>query len=119
MGIALFAIFGIVPGIVAGGAFGLIIADMFFSGSAYAEIYRILSAASGMMLGITLGSAVFGMASSLLGWLVGALVPTYGTEEAVYCDSVQGTKETQAENRNACHDNKGRGARVLTPHHAG
>jgi hypothetical protein len=116
-GITLFAVFGIVPGIIAGGALGLMAADMLFGASANAGVLRSLMAVSGVMLGIILGGAVFVMASSILGWLVGALGLKHGTEN--YGDPVfaQGTRETRSESCDASGDKKGCGTRGLTPNH--
>jgi hypothetical protein len=117
-GMALFSIFGILPSLIAGGALGLMLADMLFGGTANAETLRRLMAAGGMMLGITLGSAVLVAASSILGWLFGAIIPKRGTEEAGRSDSVECTGDGQEENQDGCHDKKGRGAAGFAPHHA-
>jgi hypothetical protein len=117
-GITLFVVFGIVPGIFLGWALGVTIANMLFGSLPNADTFISFGAWGGMLLGITVGGAVFLMASSALGWLVGAILRKSGFEKCRPSDSAQGTGVIEEGNRDACPDKMSGGA-GLTPHHAG
>lgn len=76
-GIALFVIFGILPGIYMGGITGLKMADILFGASANLDLFRGLLTTSGMMVGITAGATVYAMAGSILRWLINALLSSH------------------------------------------
>lgn len=72
IGIALFGIFGLLPGSFLGGVMGLNIASMIFGLPLSAGALSRLIVAASMVLGVMVSGMMFITVSSLSGWLAGA-----------------------------------------------
>ncbi len=74
VGVALFALFGLLPGSFLGGVMGLNIAGLLFGHPVSSAVLPRLIVALGMLLGVMVAGAVFVVAGSAAGWLVGLAV---------------------------------------------
>lgn len=74
-GIALFAVFGLMPGAYIGGILGVNTANTLFGmgGGAPSLFHRVLTAA-GMLTGVMVAGLMFVVAGACLGWLTGLVI---------------------------------------------
>ncbi len=73
-GLVLFAIFGLLPGSLIGGAAGLKIAGMLFNQPLEAGIISRIIVLASMLMGVVVSGIAIVTASSTAGWLLGMLV---------------------------------------------
>jgi hypothetical protein len=73
-GLALFAIFGLLPGSLLGGATGIGFAGMLFGLPLESGLLSRAIVLSGMLVGVLVSGIVILTATSTLGWLAGALL---------------------------------------------
>jgi hypothetical protein len=74
MGLVLFAVFGLMPGSIAGGAMGLNIVGAIFGLPVSSGILQRLIVGASMLMGITVSGIIFVTSFTLAGWLLGAPV---------------------------------------------
>lgn len=74
MGLVLFAIFGLLPGSIVGGAMGLGIVGAIFGTPVTSSILPRLIVGAAMLAGVTATGALFVTGCSLAAWLAGAPV---------------------------------------------
>ena len=80
-GLVLFAIFGLLPGSLLGGAMGINIAGWFFGLPLEPGLISRVIVLASMLIGVLVAGIVIVTASSTLGWLVGrVLEPTHAAE---------------------------------------
>jgi hypothetical protein len=75
-GLVLFALFGLLPGSLIGGAAGIQFAGMFFGLPLDPGILPRLIVLMSMLVGVIVSGTAIVTASSAIGWLVGALLGT-------------------------------------------
>jgi hypothetical protein len=81
-GLVLFALFGLLPGSLLGGAMGINIAGMLFGLPLQQGLVSRIIVLASMLMGILVAGIVMVTATSTVGWLIGmALEPKAGTEE--------------------------------------
>jgi hypothetical protein len=73
-GIALFAIFGLMPGAYIGGILGVNTANTLFGFDATPSLFHRLLTAMGMLTGVMVAGLMFVVGGACLGWLVGLIV---------------------------------------------
>ncbi len=74
IGVALFAVFGLLPGSFIGGVVGLNIAGAIFGMPVEPTVLSRIIIAVSMLLGVLITGTVFVVAGAVCGWLVGTLV---------------------------------------------
>jgi hypothetical protein len=74
MGLVLFAIFGLLPGSIVGGAMGLGIVGAIFGTPVTSSILPRLIVGTAMLAGVTASGILFVIGCSLAAWLAGAPV---------------------------------------------
>jgi len=70
-GLVLFALFGLMPGSLLGGAMGINIAGWFFGLPLHPGIISRVIVLVSMLIGVLVAGIVIVMATSTLGWLIG------------------------------------------------
>jgi hypothetical protein len=70
-GLVLFALFGLMPGSLLGGAMGINIAGWFFGLPLHPGIISRVIVLVSMLIGVLVSGIVIVMATSTLGWLIG------------------------------------------------
>jgi hypothetical protein len=75
-GLVLFAIFGLLPGSLLGGAAGIKLAGMFFGLPLDPGLLSRLIVLMSMLVGVLVSGTVIVTASSAIGWLAGAVLGT-------------------------------------------
>ncbi len=75
-GLVLFALFGLLPGSLLGGAAGIKFAGMFFGLPLEPGLLSRLIVLASMLVGILIFGTVIVTASSAIGWLIGSAVGT-------------------------------------------
>jgi len=70
-GLVLFALFGLMPGSLLGGAMGINIAGWFFGLPLHPGLLSRIIVLVSMLIGVLVAGIVIVMATSTLGWLVG------------------------------------------------
>jgi len=73
-GLVLFALFGLMPGSLLGGAMGINIAGWFFGLPLHPGIISRVIVLVSMLIGVLVAGIVIVMATSTLGWLIGKLL---------------------------------------------
>jgi hypothetical protein len=73
-GLVLFALFGLMPGSLLGGAMGINIAGWLFGLPLHPGLLSRMIVLAGMLLGVLVAGIVIVTASSTVGWLVGKLM---------------------------------------------
>jgi hypothetical protein len=85
-GLVLFALFGLLPGSLLGGAMGINIAGWFFGLPLEPRLVSRIIVLTSMLFGVWVAGVVMVTASSAIGWLVGKVLEagthTNGAEEA-------------------------------------
>jgi hypothetical protein len=83
-GLVLFALFGLMPGSLLGGAMGINIAGMLFGLPLHPGLVSRVIVLASMLTGVLVAGIVMVTATSTLGWLVGKALEsgTHATEEA-------------------------------------
>jgi hypothetical protein len=76
MGIALFAVFGLMPGAYLGGILGVNTANTLFGFDAAPSLFHRILAAGGMLAGVMVAGLIFVAVGACLGWLVGLAIDT-------------------------------------------
>src|SRR5208283_1716600 len=76
VGLALFALMGLLPGSFIGGVIGLNMAGRFFGIPLEATILPRIIVGASMVLGVIISGVVFVVGSSLIGWLIGHAIDT-------------------------------------------
>ncbi|MEJ2183210.1 MAG: hypothetical protein P8Y66_06780 [Nitrospirota bacterium] len=71
VGLALFAVFGLLPGAFLGGVLGLNMANLIFGAGAVPSLLPRILIVIGMLTGVMVAGLVFLAAGGALGWLVG------------------------------------------------
>ena len=79
-GVALFAIFGLLPGSFLGGVMGLNIAGVLLGTPVGAGLLPRMIVAASMVVGVMVSGLMFITASATLGWLAGTVVDAIKTE---------------------------------------
>ncbi|GAB4390960.1 MAG: hypothetical protein Kow0025_26540 [Thermodesulfovibrionales bacterium] len=74
VGLVLFAIFGLLPGSMLGGAMGLNIAGLLFGTPVTSNVLPRLIVGVSMLLGVMVAGIIFVFGSSLAGWLLGTAI---------------------------------------------
>lgn len=78
IGIVLFAIFGLMPGSLVGGAMGLNLAGAIFGTPVGSALLPRLIVGASMLLGVTVSGIIFVSGCTLAGWLLGAPIEMVG-----------------------------------------
>ena len=73
-GLVLFALFGLMPGSLLGGAMGINIAGWFFGLPLHPGIISRIIVLVSMLIGVLVAGIVIVMATSTVGWLIGKLL---------------------------------------------
>ena len=73
IGLVLFAIVGLLPGSLLGGAMGLNIVGTLFGYPVTSGVLQRLIVASSMLLGVLVAGIIFVMGCSVAGWLLGTV----------------------------------------------
>ena len=73
-GVVLFAVFGLLPGSFLGGVMGLNIAGMLLGVPVASGLLSRVIVAASMVIGVMVSGIIFITASSIAGWLLGAVV---------------------------------------------
>lgn len=73
-GLVLFALFGLMPGSLLGGAMGINIAGWFFGLPLHPGIMSRIIVLVSMLIGVLVAGIVIVMATSTLGWLIGKVL---------------------------------------------
>ncbi len=81
-GLVLFALFGLMPGSLLGGAMGINIAGWLFGLPLQPGLVSRIIVLASMLIGVLVAGIVIVTASSTLGWLVGKLVDSGAREGA-------------------------------------
>jgi hypothetical protein len=81
-GLILFALFGIMPGSMLGGAMGLSIAGALFGTPVEPGVLARMLLAVSMLLGVTVSGLIMVTATSAIGWLMGTAVDAVVRKEA-------------------------------------
>ncbi len=81
-GLVLFALFGLMPGSLLGGAMGINIAGWLFGLPLQPGLVSRIIVLASMLIGVLVAGIVIVTASSTLGWLVGKLVESGARESA-------------------------------------
>ncbi len=81
-GMVLFALFGLMPGSLLGGAMGINIAGWLFGLPLQPGLVSRIIVLASMLIGVLVAGIVIVTASSTLGWLVGKLVESGAREGA-------------------------------------
>ena len=74
IGLALFAILGLLPGSLLGGAMGLNLAGMIFGFPVSSGVLSRMIVAASMLTGVIVAAIIFVLGSALLGWMAGTAV---------------------------------------------
>ena len=85
-GLVLFALFGLMPGSLLGGAMGINIAGWFFGLPLHPGIISRVIVLVSMLIGVLVSGIVIVMATSTLGWLIGKAL-----ESGVHTKEEEGT----------------------------
>ncbi|HSB31575.1 MAG TPA: hypothetical protein VLD55_08245 [Candidatus Sulfobium mesophilum] len=80
-GVALFAVFGLLPGSFLGGVMGLHISGMLFGLPLASGVFSRLIVAVSMITGVMVSGIMFVTASSLAGWLIGTVLDALKAEK--------------------------------------
>jgi len=86
-GLVLFALFGLMPGSLLGGAMGINIAGWFFGLPLHPGIISRVIVLVSMLIGVLVAGIVIVMATSTLGWLIGKVL-----ESGVHTKEEEGIK---------------------------
>jgi len=86
-GLVLFAVIGLLPGSLLGGAIGLNVAGSLLGFPVSSTLIPRLIVGMSMLLGIFVSATVFIAGASSLGWLVGCAVDSIGIERAVEAEA--------------------------------
>ncbi|HDO35794.1 MAG TPA: hypothetical protein ENH07_05815 [Nitrospirae bacterium] len=73
-GIALFAVFGLLPGSFIGGVLGLNMAGVMFGTPVAASVLSRIVVAIGMLTGVMVTGLMFLVGGATLGWLIGTII---------------------------------------------
>jgi hypothetical protein len=79
IGIVLFAIFGLMPGSLVGGAMGLNLVGAIFGTPVSSALVPRLVVGASMLLGVTVSGIIFVSGCTLAGWLLAAPIEMAGT----------------------------------------
>ncbi len=84
IGLALFAVFGLLPGSFIGGVLGLNVAGALFGTPISPSVLPRIVVAVGMLTGVMVTGLIFLVGGATLGWISGAVIDalTKGREEA-------------------------------------
>jgi hypothetical protein len=74
IGMVLFALMGLLPGSLLGGAMGLNVVGTLFGYPVTAGILQRLIVAASMLIGVTVAGIIFVAGASVAGWLMGTAV---------------------------------------------
>jgi hypothetical protein len=74
IGLVLFAIFGLLPGSILGGAMGLNIAGTLFGTPVSSGVLPRIIVGMSMLIGVMVAGIIFVVGCSLIGWLLGTLI---------------------------------------------
>jgi small-conductance mechanosensitive channel len=80
-GIVLFAIFGLLPGSLLGGAAGIKLAGMLFGLPLESGIIARVIVLASMLMGVMVSGITIVTAMASMGWLTGAVIQSDGSEE--------------------------------------
>ena len=86
-GLVLFAIFGLLPGSLLGGAAGIKLAGMLFGLPLDAGIIQRVIVLASMLVGVMVSGITIVTATTTLGWLAGAALQGKASEEAAAAGS--------------------------------
>lgn len=74
VGVALFAIFGLLPGSFLGGVLGLNVAGVLFGSPVMPSMLSRIIVAAGMLTGVMVTGLIFVTAGATLGWIAGTVI---------------------------------------------